>query len=151
MKTTMTLKVAATLAALSLPLTACTSGPTTDASDTVTTTVSRAADDTTTSSSDYLPDDRVIDSPVASPDYNGGLLVDPTNGETLTTEETGFALATCELLDEGYEIGDLLLANMAIDLPFPPGRTGELMAIAVFVECPQHTRQMESFLSGQGY
>lgn len=147
MKTTMTLKVAATLAALSLPLTACTSGPTTDASG----TFSRVADDTTTSSSDYLPDDRVIDSPVASPDYNGGLLVDPTNGETLTTEETGFALATCELLDEGYEIGDLLLANMAIDLPFTPGRTGELMAIAVYVECPQHTRQMESFLSGQGY
>lgn len=147
MKTTMTLKVAATVAALSLPLTACAFGPTPDASG----TFSRVADDTTTSSSDYLPDDRVIDSPVASPDYNGGLLVDPTNGETLTTEETGFALATCELLDEGYEIGDLLLANMAIDLPFPPGRTGELMAIAVFVECPQHTRQMESFLSGQGY
>ena len=151
MKTTMTLKVAATLAALALPLTACASGPTPGASSTVTTTVSRVADSTTTTTSDYLPDDRVTDAPVASPDYDGDLVVDPSNGDILDSQETGFVRATCELLDEGHEIGDLLLANMVVDLPFTPGRIGELMVIAVFVECPQHTRQMESFLSDQGY
>ena len=147
------MKIALLVAAAALTLAGCSAADLSDAAErarsteTVTATqTAEAASVTETVTATPLPDDRVV--PNTAP---AGRVVDPTNGDVLTDQEVRFLGATCELLDDGFTIGELMVANLELDLPFADGRMGELMALAVIIECPRHSAQMDEFLTGMGY
>lgn len=147
------MKIALLAAAAALTLAGCSAADLSDAAErarsteTVTATqTAEAAPVTETVTATPLPDDRVV--PNTAP---AGRVVDPTNGDVLTDQEVRFLGATCELLDDGFTIGELMVANLELDLPFADGRMGELMALSVIIECPRHSAQMETFLTGMGY
>lgn len=111
-----------------------------------TVTVTAAAETTTV---ENLPDDRVIEQRGGVP-AAGTRIVDPLTGEQVTAPEEAFMQATCELLDDGYRVEALVRANVQLGLPFTAERIGELMALAIWVECPQHKDQLDAFAGG-GY
>lgn len=147
------MKIALLAAAAALTLAGCSAADLDDAverarsTETVTATqTAEAAPVTETITATPLPDDRVVPSTASA-----GRVVDPTNGDVLTDQEVRFLDATCELLDDGHTFGELMMANVQLDLPFADGRMGELMALAVIIECPRHSAQMEAFLAEMGY
>ena len=147
------MKIALLAAAAALTLAGCSAADLDDAverarsTETVTATqTAEAAPVTETITATPLPDDRVVPSTASA-----GRVVDPTNGDVLTDQEVRFLGATCELLDDGFTIGELMVANLELDLPFADGRMGELMALAVIIECPRHSAQMDEFLTEMGY
>lgn len=149
------MKIALLAAATALTLAGCSAADLDDAverarsTETVTATQTAEAapvTETETVTATPLPDDRVV--PNTAP---AGRVVDPTNGDVLTDQEVRFLGATCELLDDGFTIGELMVANLELDLPFADGRMGELMALAVIIECPRHSAQMDEFLTEMGY
>lgn len=93
-----------------------------------------AAPSTTTSR--YLPDD-------TSSDY--------TPAPSSTDAESVFRDATCDLLDEGYTVGDVMLGSVMADTPFTDEESGTLIAEAILSQCPEYTQDMFDTLEDLGY
>lgn len=157
-----TTKIAATLAALALLGAGCSAADLEAAAEraqtTETVTVS-AAPPAPQVESAPLQDDRVVEAPRSTtsaapsraPEPESTQVVDPTNGDVLDGQEVAFLEATCELLDEGYSVAMIMEGLDYVEVQWDAFRTGELVALSVMVECPQHYGKMADFLEDEGY
>lgn len=65
--------------------------------------------------------------------------------------ETEFKRLTCEMLDDGYAIEDVMMGAVLADTPFSPEKVGELIVVAITEGCMSHWGQLNSFLDEMGY
>lgn len=161
-----TTKIAATLAALALLGAGCSAADLEAAAEraqtTETVTVS-AAPPAPQVESAPLQDDRVVEAPRSTtsrttsaapsraPEPESTQVVDPTNGDVLDEQEVAFLEATCELLDTGYSVAMIMEGLDYVEVQWDAFRTGELIALSVMVECPEHYSKMTNFLESEGY